>query len=395
MKTTLNALNQLPDTAIVSATLFGAALNAGDLAVRCPAKTELDFPPPSQFCVKGTRENGGDTPLLIARKVLAIDQPTELVYQHLDTDTAKVDPERQTTDQDEIQTATPLKYEQHPLSAAFPVMQADDYQILLASIRNVGVLNPITLYESMVIDGWHRYTAAKEAGMACPSVELGEVDPKDFVMAQNKVRRHMSQAQLAMATTSVFAWRPHGHQRSTLSVDHTKTTAELADIAGVHVNTITQAKAVQSKGALEVQDAVKRGDVGLPKAAAIAKLPLDKQAAALNKPAPKPAKAADLITDPITDSIADSEPQDNGPSTEELAANAAAQAADALMLEKLLEADAPLVVALEENKRLNAEVAHLKQRMNGLMNEKNEAISLVKSRDRHIYKLEKLLAVAV
>jgi hypothetical protein len=292
--------------------------------------------------------------------------------------------EKQADDADEPAEERPIKLKQHPLSAAFPAMQDDEYLSLCDSIQEIGVQNFITLYEGMVIDGWHRYRAATDVGMTCPSEELGDVDPKDFVMAQNKARRHISQAQLAMATTAVYAWRPHGDQRSTLNVDRTKTTAELADIAGVHANTITQAKAVQSKGAIEVVEAVKRGEVGLPKAAAIAKLPLDEQAAALHKPSQKPVK---------TSPVAEPEPQDDGPSAEELVANAAAQAADALMLEMLLESDAPLAAAMEENKRLNAEVAQLKQRMNGLMNEKNEAIGLVKSRDRQIAKLEKLLQV--
>jgi hypothetical protein len=198
--------------------------------------------------------------------------------------------EKQANDADKPAEACPMEFKQHPLSAAFPAMKEDEYESLCDSIQEIGVQNPITLFEGMVIDGWHRYRAATDAGMACPSKALGDVDPQDFVIAQNKARRHISQGQFAMVTAAVYDWRPHGDQRSTLNVDRPKTTAELADIAGVHVNTITQAKAVQSKGAPEVQEAVKRGEVGLPKAAAIAKLPLDEQAAALHKPAHKPAK---------------------------------------------------------------------------------------------------------
>ena len=286
-------------------------------------------------------------------------------------------------------TLANINLKQHLLSAAFPPMPADQYQALIDNIGEIGVQNPITLFEGMVIDGWHRYRAATEAGMDCPSVELGDVDPKDFVMAQNKVRRHISQAQLAMATTAVYAWKSVGNptfpQLGT-QCPIAKTNSQLAEISGVGERTIKQAKSVQTHAALEVVEAVKRGEVGLPKAAAIAKLPLDEQAAALHKPAPKLVKAVP---------VAEPELQDDGPSAEELAANAAAQAADALMLEKLLETDAPLAAALEENKRLNAEVAQIKQRMNGLMNEKNEAIGLVKSRDRQIAKLQKLLQVQV
>ena len=166
-------------------------------------------------------------------------------------------------------------------------MQADEYQALHDSIMEIGVQNPITLLDGMVIDGWHRYTVANELGMDCPTVELGDVDPRDFVLAQNKARRHVTQAQLAMATTAVYAWKPLGtnqHAGSALSAEAPKSNKELAAIAGVGVRTIEQAKAVQTKAAPEVVEAVKAGEIGLPKAAAIAKLPVEKQAAAIAKP---------------------------------------------------------------------------------------------------------------
>lgn len=188
-----------------------------------------------------------------------------------------------------------MSFTQHPLSSAFPAMSADDYQSLKDSIDNIGVQNPITLFEGMVIDGWHRYSAANDLGMDCPSVELGDVDPRDFVLAQNKARRHVTQAQLAMATTAVYAWKPEGNPafaQLDTQCPVGKSTAELAEIAGVHPNTIKQAKTVQTSGTAEVQAAVKSGVIGLPKAAAIAKLPQAEQAAAIHKPAPKKAAPA-------------------------------------------------------------------------------------------------------
>lgn len=183
-------------------------------------------------------------------------------------------------------------YQQHPLSAAFPAMAADDFQALKDSIEHIGVQNPITLFEGMVVDGWHRYKAANELSMDCPAIELGDVDPREFVLAQNKARRHVTQAQLAMATTAVYAWFPVGSNQHEGRVDiecpPSKSNAELSAISGVHINTIKQAKAVQTNAAPEVVAAVKSGSIGLPKAAAIAKLPQAEQAAAIAKPTPKP-----------------------------------------------------------------------------------------------------------
>lgn len=273
-------------------------------------------------------------------------------------------------------------YQQHPLSAAFPAMTADDFQGLKDSIMEIGVQNPITLFEGMVIDGWHRYSAATELGMDCPVVELAGVDPRDFVLAQNKARRHVTQAQLAMATTAVYAWKPVGNPEFAQS--HTecviaKSNDELAAIAGVHKNTITQAKAVQTKGVPEVIAAVKSGEIGLPKAATIAKLPKEEQAAAIHKPAPKAAPVEEV-------------PAYDGPDEAELRAAELQEQADQEAFNKLLLADDKLAAAYAEIKRLNAVNAVLESRMQGLMNEKAEAIRLCKSLQRRLDRAEKAAA---
>ena len=103
--------------------------------------------------------------------------------------------------------ALPKGFVQHPLSAAFPRMTPEEFQELKDSIEVLGVQNPITLHDGMVIDGWHRYSAARELDLPCPVVNLAQdIDPRDFVMAQNKARRHVTKAQLAIATTAGAAW---------------------------------------------------------------------------------------------------------------------------------------------------------------------------------------------
>lgn len=172
-----------------------------------------------------------------------------------------------------------MNLQQHPLSAAFPAMSPEDFQALTDSIENIGVQNPITLFEGMVIDGWHRYRVAAGLGMGCPTVDLGDVDPRDFVLAQNKARRNLTASQRADAVTAVYQWvasnvgRPRGEVTSPLA----KTNAELAAIAGTTTRTIQQAKAVRAGAVPAVQEAVKTGAVSVETAAAVAKLTAKEQ----------------------------------------------------------------------------------------------------------------------
>jgi len=230
-----------------------------------------------------------------------------------------------------------MNYKQHPLSSAFPAMQAEEFQSLRDSIEAIGVQNPITLLDGMVIDGWHRYSAANDLGMDCPAVELGDVDPRDFVLAQNKTRRHITAAQLAMAAVSVYKWQPAGRPpannsalnaelhpddaskqfRTECGIKKTGISAELkqpeiADRAGVSLRSLQQAAAVEKSAAPEVIDAVRDGSIGLVKAAAIARMPREDQAEAINRPiakAPPPAPVQDddefTETDVLRDQVED------------------------------------------------------------------------------------------
>ena len=270
-----------------------------------------------------------------------------------------------------------MSYQQHPLSAAFPSMTPEEFQDLKDSIEVNGVLNPITIYEGMIIDGWHRYRAATELEMDCPEVEFDEsIDPKDFVLAQNKNRRHITAAQLAMATTEVYAWHPaHRQNKAAPGAGLSKTSAELAELSGTSERTIRQAKAVLQNASPEVQDAVKSGKIGLKKAQSIAKLPKDQQAAAIDQPIIAPERPR------LT--------EDYGPDEAELKAMEMAEQADRDALNKLLESDDALATAHAEIKRLNFAVAQKEVRIAALMNEKNAAVKQIKTLESQLKKAKK------
>lgn len=283
---------------------------------------------------------------------------------------------------------------QHPLSDAFPRPSADEYQALKDSISTIGVQIPITIYDNKVIDGWRRYCATVELGMDCPAVELVDTDPQDFAKSQT-TRRNLTTSQIAMVITEIYKWKPVGANQhkvaSTLSVEAQKSSSELAKIAGVHVNTITQAKAVQTHAVPEVQAAVKNGDVGLHKAAAIAKLPQAEQVAALSKPLPKSYPVNQEEGEDVEYRAA-VESETFGPDDGELAAQEAADQADRETLQMLLDSGDKLATAVAEIRRLKAELLVVKQSRDAAMNRANELAKWVQKRDFQIAKLTEELA---
>lgn len=188
-------------------------------------------------------------------------------------------------------------------------MSAEEFQNLKDSITSLGVQNAITLYDGQVLDGWNRYSAAIELGMDCPTHDLPEwVDPVEFVKAQNKHRRHLSQGAWALVEVTLYEWKPpHRPNNSAPGADLSKTTSELAASAGVSTRTVEQAKTVESKAVPAVKQAVLSGQTSLKAAEQIARLPADLQEQALAvatapkarpapaprapAPAPKPASA--------------------------------------------------------------------------------------------------------
>lgn len=272
-----------------------------------------------------------------------------------------------------------MSFTQHPLSSAFPAMGADDFQALKDSIENIGVQNPITLFEGMVIDGWHRYTAAQELGIECPTVDLGDVDPRDFVLAQNKARRHITVAQLAMAANAVYRWSAAGRPNNSAGPAELKQ-PEIAKNAGVSVRSLRQAEEVTKNAAPEVIAAINRGAVGLEKAAKIAQLPKEEQAAAIAKPLP-------VAKPDVTELV-----HDDGPDESEMAALVAAQLADAELVQQMLEADDALSYVTNELAKARAQLEAMTASRNGYQNQCNELIKMIKAKDRQIAKLQQVQA---
>jgi hypothetical protein len=294
-----------------------------------------------------------------------------------------------------------LTLQQHPLSAAFPAMPDDEFLKLKDSIENIGVQNPIVLFEGQVIDGWHRYRAAAEVRIDCPVVQLAyDVDPRDFVIAQNERRRHLNQGQIALASASIYAWYPSGANKSATVIPGItvgKTNAEIAAIAGVSVPTIRQAKSVQSNAEPEVQAAVKSGEISLKTAAAVAKLPPDEQKQAAAAGATAMRKAAKPVTIDSTCDVVDgqSELDELRERFDELATNLKGAVEDNESMGRVFDANDQVAAAIAEATKSREMNRVLESRVTGLMNELAEVKRMLKIAQRRAERAEAALSKEV
>lgn len=150
--------------------------------------------------------------------------------------------------------------QRHPLSAIFGDMPPDDFQSLIDSVQTDGFIDPIIrIYEGKILDGWHRYRAAKELNLIRKLKfqewdEQDEGDPAVFVLARNIERRHLTPGQRAQITVTFNERFGVGNIKAQLSATpngEPKSREELAKQANVGTSTIDRAVQVEKAGRSE------------------------------------------------------------------------------------------------------------------------------------------------
>lgn len=87
----------------------------------------------------------------------------------------------------------------HPASLIFPAMSVSELKSLAEDIKAHGLIEPIGLHQGMILDGRNRYSACRIAGVEARyrNVDLGDLFPVQYVIAQNLERRNLTKSQLA------------------------------------------------------------------------------------------------------------------------------------------------------------------------------------------------------
>ncbi len=200
-----------------------------------------------------------------------------------------------------------MNYTQHPLSAAYPAMPKQDFAALVDDIRAHGQHDAVTLYEGMVLDGWHRYRACEQIGIPCRIDEFAGSDPAAFVISKNTHRRQLTESQRAAAVVAVRSWRPADElgkpaNRSTGAHGHpSATVAQMAAEAGVGEHTIQRAKKAHEAG---LGEAIRDGKLSVRAA--------ERAIAGKPSPAARPDGAEDAPEAQLGGAVDAPEPQGRG-----------------------------------------------------------------------------------
>jgi len=142
------------------------------------------------------------------------------------------------------------QYTRHPLSAAWGDMPQAEFSAMVDDVEKRGQLEHIVLFGGLVLDGWHRYRACVECGIAPMVREFNGGDALTFVISANALRRHQTPEQRAAAVLACVELRRAGDNQHAAPVRNEvtpsdvtsqkpiRTIAEVAKLAKVSKSTV-------------------------------------------------------------------------------------------------------------------------------------------------------------
>jgi hypothetical protein len=183
----------------------------------------------------------------------------------------------------------------HPAADIFPMIEGAPFQGLKDDIARNGLLQPVELWENRVIDGRNRLRACEELGIE-PTYRHVSVRPDScpvsYALSANIHRRHLSASQLAIVGARARAFfdeqarqrrlRKASADLETLPGQSGDARDHAGSAVGVSGRTIDAATIVLKCGTPELVTACERGALSVFRAAKLARLPKERQRAALS-----------------------------------------------------------------------------------------------------------------
>jgi ParB-like nuclease domain len=133
-------------------------------------------------------------------------------------------------------------YTLHPLCELFPAIEGAAFGELVASIKENGLQEPITVLDGTILDGRNRYNACLAAGVEPVFVPFRGDDPVRFVIAANVHRRHLDASQRAVIAAKIAVLQDG--QRQVGKFADVPTQARAAEMLNVSERSVRSARQV-------------------------------------------------------------------------------------------------------------------------------------------------------
>jgi 16S rRNA G966 N2-methylase RsmD len=168
----------------------------------------------------------------------------------------------------------------HPAADLFPLMQGDEFEALVESIKTQGLREPAWLTkDGALLDGRNRVRACQAAGIKPEFRQFNGEDPVAFVMALNMDRRHLTvgqRAALALKLVPMYereaakripqaAQQPRGVKSAVADLPRQKSRDMAGAAAKVSGRAVAQAKRIAEK-APDLLAKVESGELALDRA---------------------------------------------------------------------------------------------------------------------------------
>jgi hypothetical protein len=195
----------------------------------------------------------------------------------------------------------------HPAAELFPMLDEEALTALENDIKLDGQLQPIILWNGMIVDGRNRYAACIRAGIKPKTKDItfaSEAKCISYIISTNIHRRHLTVDQRADIADELAKLRPgdNQHTREVASKEATSpvmTQGEAAKAMGVSRATVQRIHSVK-ESAPDLAVKVKSGEMKVGKAASLAR--------ERSRPAPPvtdPNRADDAVADTKIERAAD------------------------------------------------------------------------------------------
>ena len=126
----------------------------------------------------------------------------------------------------------------HQHADRMPMMGDEEFDQLVENLKEIGLQNPIVLYEGQILDGRNRYLGCVKAGVPLKFIEFDGEDPVAFVHAVNVHRRHLTVEQKLDLVSKLLAESPERSDRT------------IAKLAQVHHKTVGRVRSeLEARGA--------------------------------------------------------------------------------------------------------------------------------------------------